>query len=123
VAALRYTVSRRRRIADDTKGARMTLLVLLLVLDAVLHAAILFRFGVKGNEPPLAFTFIDAALAILVFFAVPYALWATLVLSVAGLIGLTLAFGRLAHEKTLERVIWVLDVIVVLTAIYLLFAK
>ena len=102
----------------------MMVLALLLALDAALHAFVIFRFGIedKANVPFLVFAFVDAALAIAVFLAVPYALWATLVLSVIGLIGLTVTFGKPQRDKTLDRVIWGADAVIVLLALYLLFA-
>jgi hypothetical protein len=52
---------------------KMTLL--LVGLLAVLHALLIARFGTKGNEPFLIFAAVDAALALAVYFAVPYVLW------------------------------------------------
>ncbi len=57
----------------------MMVLAAALALNAALHGALVARFGVKGNEPFLAYTFIYAALAVIVALAVPYALWAVLV--------------------------------------------
>lgn len=74
-------------------------------------------------EPPLVFGIVYAALAVAVFLAVPYALWATLILTLAGIAGLTAAFQRIAHEKSIERVIWVLDVAVIVVAAYLISAQ
>jgi hypothetical protein len=102
----------------------MILLALLLALDAALHAFLIFRFGIedKANLPFLVFVFVDAALAVAVFLAVPYVLWATLILSAFGLIGLTLTFGKPQRDKSLDRVIWVVDLVIVVYAAYLLFA-
>lgn len=97
------------------------LLVALLALDAVLHGVVIYRFGPKGQEPFLIFAFVDAALALAVFFAVPYALWATLVLSAVGIIGLTATFNKVPRDKTLDRVIWAIDAAIVLYSAYLLF--
>jgi len=99
----------------------MLLLAAMLAVDAVLHGLIIARFGVKGNEPPLVFGIVDAALAIAVFFAVPYALWATLILVLVGIAGLTVAFRSIPHDKTIERVIWALNAAIILFAGYLLF--
>jgi hypothetical protein len=101
----------------------MTFLVLLLVLDTVLHGLVIYRFGIKdsANLPFLIFAVVDAILAIAVFLAVPYVLWATLVLSALGLVGLTVTFGKPAHEKSLDLVIWVIDLVIVLYAAFLLF--
>ena len=49
----------------------MMLLALLLAIDAVLHAVVVFRFGTKENMPFLVVLVIDAALAALVYLAVP----------------------------------------------------
>src|SRR5207249_3334117 len=107
-----------------TRGAGiMILLVVLLALDAALHAFLIFRFGTDQNVPFLVFAFIDAALAIAVLLVVPYALWATLALSAFGLVGLTVTFSKPQREKNLDRVIWVVDAAIVLYALYLLFAK
>ena len=100
----------------------MTLLAILLLLDAGLHAAVIFRYGTADNNMPfLIFTIIDLVLAIIVFLAVPYAVWAVLILSALGLIGLTLTFGKPQRDKTLDRIIWVLDLAIVVLAAYLLF--
>ena len=101
----------------------ITLLVLLLVINAILHALVIYRFGLgdKANMPFLIFTFVNAGLAALVYFAVPYALWLTLVLSAFGLIGLTVTFNKPQHEKTLDKAVWIADAAVVVCAAYLLF--
>ncbi|CAN5357408.1 hypothetical protein BH10PSE9_BH10PSE9_10270 [soil metagenome] len=103
----------------------MTLLALLLALDAALHGFLIYRFGVsdRANIPFLVFAFVDAALAIAVFFVVPHALWATLVLSAVGLVGLTVTFNKPNREKSLDRIIWVVDLAIVLFAAYLLFVR
>lgn len=101
----------------------MTPLAILLLIDAVLHAAVIFRFGTGDNNMPfLVFGIIDLALAFIVFLAVPYALWAVLILSAIGLIGLTVTFGKPQRDKTLDRIIWVLDAVVIAYTAYLLFA-
>jgi hypothetical protein len=101
----------------------MLLLAILLAVNAILHGAIIARFGVKGNEPPLVFGIADLVLAIVIFLAVPYALWAALIVSLVGIAGLTLQFNRIPHDdKTIERIIWVLDAVIILLAAWLLFA-
>jgi hypothetical protein len=99
------------------------LLALLLAVDAALHAFLVYRFGTadRANIPFLVYAVIDILLAIAVFFAMPYAIWLTLVLQVIGLIGLTVSFNKAQHEKSLDRVIWVVDLLVVLVALYLVF--
>jgi len=99
----------------------LLLLAALLVLDAALHAGVIARFGVKGNEPFLIFAIIDAALAVAVYLAVPYSLWATLALTLFGIAGLTVTFNKVPRDKTLDRVIWAVDAAIILAAIYLLF--
>ena len=79
----------------------MMILAAMLAVDAVLHALVIYRYGVgQANVPFLVFIFVDAALALAVFFAVPYALWATLILSAFGLVGLTVTFNKPQREKT-----------------------
>ena len=102
----------------------MMLLALLLAVDAILHAFVIYRFGTsdRANTPFLIFAVIDALLAIAVFLAMPYAVWLTLILSVIGLVGLTVTFNKPQRtDKTLDRVIQVVDVLIVLLAIYLVF--
>ena len=64
---------------------------------------------------------IDLALAIIVFLAVPYAVWAALILTAIGIVGLTVTFGKPQRDKTLDRIIWVVDLAIVVLAVYLLF--
>ena len=97
----------------------MTLLAVLLAVNAILHGVIIARFGVKGNEPPLVFGLAYAALTIAVFLAVPYAVWAVLIVT---LVGLTVAFKGITHEKSVERIIWVLNAVVICAACVILFA-
>ena len=100
----------------------MLLLAGLLAIDTILHAIVAFRYGTSGPNTPFAiFAVVDLLLTLAVFFAVPYALWATLVLSIIGLIGLTVTFNKPQREKTLDGIIWVVDLLVVLDALYLLF--
>ena len=99
----------------------MMLLALLLAIDAVLHATVVLRFGTKDNNLPfLVFLIIDAVLAVAVYLDVPYGVWASLILSVFGLIGLTVTFNKPQRDKTLDRIIWLVDAAVVLSAIYVL---
>jgi len=86
-----------------------------------LHAFLISRFGTKENMPFLVFALFDAALAVAVYLMVPYALWATLILSAIGLIGLTVTFNKPQRDKMLDRIIWVVDAAVVVCAAYLLF--
>lgn len=99
----------------------MTLLALLLLVDAALHAFLVVRFGTRDNLPFLVFAVIDLALAVIVFLAMPYAVWAALVLTVIGIVGLTVTFGTPQRDKTLDRIIWVVDLAIIAVAVYLLF--
>ena len=99
------------------------LLAAMLAIGAILHGMIIARFGVKGNEPPFVFGIIYAALTVAVLVSVPYALWATFVLTLVGITGLTVGFKRIAHDTTIERVIWVLDAAIILFAGWLLFVR
>ena len=101
----------------------MQLLAALLAFDAVLHALVIIKYGLndKANVPFLIFMFVDAILAVIVFLQLPYALWATLLLSAFGLIGLSVTFNKPQHEKTIDKAIWVVDLVVVVGAAYILF--
>jgi hypothetical protein len=103
----------------------MQWLAALLALNAALLALVIIKYGLadKANVPFLIFTFVNAILAVVVFFQLPYALWATLLLSAFGLIGLTVTFNKPQHEKTIDKVIWVVDLLVVICAAYLLFVR
>ncbi|MBA3909573.1 MAG: hypothetical protein C0524_06720 [Rhodobacter sp.] len=113
-----------RKPQCQREDAQMTtLLAILLAVDAILHGVIIARFGVKGNEPPLVFGLAYAALTVAIFLGIPYALWAVLFVTLVGLVGLTVAYKNISHEKTVERVIWVLNVVIILFASFILFAR
>lgn len=100
----------------------MLLLAVLLAVNAIIHAIVVGRFGLRGNNQPfLVFAVIDALLAAAVFLSVRYAVWAALSLSIVGFIGLNLTFNKPIRDKTLDRVIWGLDAATILFAGYLLF--
>jgi len=100
----------------------MTLLAILLLLDAVLHGVVVFRHGTGDNNMPfLVFGIIDLALAVIVFLGVPYAVWAALVLTVIGIVGLTVTFSKPQRDKTVDRIIWAVDAAIIVFAVYLLF--
>ena len=101
----------------------MLLLAALLLLDTVLHGLVIARFGRAGNEPFLIFAVVYALLTLAVFFAAPFALWATLGLSLVGIVGLTATFNKVARDKSLDRAIWVVDAVVVACAATLLFVR
>ena len=101
----------------------MSLLLTLLVTNAIVHGIVVARFGVRNNNQPfLMFAIVYAALAIAVYLSVPYALWAVLLLAVIGILGLSITFNKPVRDKTLDKIIWLLDAIVVLYTAYLLFA-
>ena len=100
----------------------MTILALILLIDAALHALVIYRYGTGDNNMPfLIFAVVDLVLAIAVFLVWPYALWATLILSVIGIVGLTLTFNKPQRDRTLDKIIWAVGAVIVLGAIYLLF--
>jgi hypothetical protein len=87
------------------------------------HGIVVARFGVRNNNQPfLMFAIVYAALAIAVYLSVPYALWAVLLLAVIGILGLSITFNKPVRDKTLDKIIWLLDAAVVLYTAYLLFA-
>jgi hypothetical protein len=80
----------------------MSLLLSLLVTNAFFHGLVVARFGVKHhNQPFFIFAIIDAALAIAVYFSVLYALWAVLLLSIFGLVGLSVTFNKPVRARRL----------------------
>jgi len=101
----------------------MSLLLALLAANAIVHGIVVVRFGVRNNNQPFfVFALVYAALAIAVYLAVPYALWAVLLLSIIGIIGLSVTFNKPVRDKTLDKVIWLLDAATILYVGYLLFA-
>jgi hypothetical protein len=101
----------------------MSLLLILLTTNAIVHGIVVARFGVRNNNQPfLIFAFVYAALAIAVYLSVPYALWAVLLLAVIGILGLSITFNKPVRDKTLDKVIWLLDATTILYTAYLLFA-
>jgi len=101
----------------------MSLLLVLLATNAIVHGIVVARFGVRNdNQPFVVFAVVYAALAIAVYLSVPYALWAVLLLAVIGIVGLSVTFKKPVRDKTLDKVIWVLDAATILYAGYLLFA-
>jgi hypothetical protein len=101
----------------------MTLLALLLAIDAALHALLVYRFGIKENMSFFVYVFIYAALAVAVLLDLPYVLWLALVLSVIGIVGLTVTFNQPQRDKTIDKGIWVADLAAIICAIYLLFVR
>lgn len=101
----------------------MTLLVVLLFANALLHAVILGRFGIKGNEPPAVFGLAYAGLALAAFRGWPHAQLATLSVTAVGLLGLAINFKKLQHEKTVEKLIFVVGGTLVTCSAYLLLVR
>ena len=100
----------------------ISLLLVLLVVNAILHGIVVIRFGIRNNNQPfLVFAFVYAALAIAVYLSMPYALWAVLLLALFGFVGLNVTFNKPVRDKTLDKIIWLLDAVTVLYAGYLLF--
>jgi len=95
----------------------------MLAADAILHGVIVARFGVKGNEPPIVFGLIYAALTVAVGLGLHFALWVTLAVALVGNVALAVAFRSIQHETTFERVILVLNAAIVLFVVYLLFLR
>ena len=88
-----------------------------------MHGIVVARFGVRNNNQPfLIFAIVYAALAIAVYLSVPYALWMVLLLAVIGILGLSITFNKPVRDKTLDKIIWLLDATVILYTAYLLFA-
>ncbi len=101
----------------------MSLLLSLLATNAFMHGSVVARFGVRNqNQPFFIFAFVNAALAIAVYFAVPYSLWAVLLLSIFGLVGLSVTFNKPIRDKTLDKIIWLLNAATILYVGYLMFA-
>ena len=100
----------------------MAMLIGFLAVNALLHGAVIARFGVRGNNQPFLIGGLAyAALACAVYLSVPYALWGVLVFSIIGITGLTLTFNKPVRAKTLDRLIWLLDAATILLVGYLLF--
>lgn len=95
---------------------------LLLAVNAIVHGIVVARFGIRNNNQPFfVFMLVYALLAIAVYLSMPYALWAVLGLATIGIIGLTVTFNKPVRDKTLDKVIWLLDAATILYAGYLLF--
>lgn len=100
----------------------MSMLIGLLAANALLHGAVIVRFGVRANNQPfLVFGLVYAVLAVAVYLSVPHILWAAFVLSLVGIVGLTLTFNKPVRDKTFDKLIWLLDIAIVLFTGYLLF--
>lgn len=98
----------------------MMLLGFLLIVNAVLHGVIVVRFGIKGNVPPALFGMLYAGLALALFFGWAYATLAVLVVTAVGLVGLAVNFSKLQHDKTVEKIIFLVGPAILACAAYLL---
>lgn len=98
----------------------MTLLSLMLLVNAALHGLIVGCFGIKGNEPPAVFGVLYAALALAMFSGWTYGLVASLAITTIGLVGLALNFKKLQHDPTVEKIIFAVGVAIIAWAAYLL---
>ncbi|MDH5301909.1 MAG: hypothetical protein OEW58_11160 [Gammaproteobacteria bacterium] len=101
----------------------MTLLTFLLATNAALHAIIIGRFGIKGNEPPALFGILYAVLAIVTYSEWAHAIIATLIVTTVGLVGLGLNFKKLQHDTTIEKIIIVVGIVILASAGTLLLGK
>ncbi len=100
----------------------MPLIVGLLAANAILHGIVTARFGMRNNNLPFfVFALIYAALALAVLRSVPNVLWAVLGFSTIGFVGLSVTFNKPIRDKTLDKVIWVLDASTIIATAYLLF--
>lgn len=77
----------------------MSLLLVLPAINAILHGIIVARFEIRNNQPVFVFMLVYAALAIAVYLSVPNVLWAVLLLTTIGAIGLTVTFNKIARDK------------------------
>lgn len=101
----------------------MPLLLALLIANAVLHFIVVGRYGARNhNEPFLIFAFVNVALALAVYFSLPSALWAVLLLALIGIVGLSITFNKPVRGKTLDKLIWFFDATTIVWAARLLFA-
>jgi hypothetical protein len=101
----------------------MTVLALLLAINAVLHVVIVSRFGLKENVAFLVYAVIDAALAVGVFLGLPHVLWVTLILTAIGFVGQLVTLKRLTRDKTIDWAVAAADAATLVCTLYLLFAK
>ena len=81
-----------------------------------------FGTGDQANIPFAVYIALYAVLALLVFMMAPYSVVATLLMGLIGFVGLTVKFNAPKRaDKTLDKAIWIVDLLVVLSAAYLLF--
>ena len=98
----------------------MIVLALAPAINAWVHGLLVSRFGDQPYAPFLVFAYVDAALAVALFFHVPYALWATLILCAFEFVRVAVTFNQAERDKYLDREILTTDGLVVLGAANLL---
>ncbi len=96
----------------------MMILSLLLLVNAMLHGVIIWRFGIKGNVPPAVFGFLYVALALANLQAWTYGVLATLLVTTIGLIGLAVNYRKLQHDPTVEKIIFGVGLAILACAAY-----
>lgn len=101
---------------------RLSPLLGLLVANAIAHGIVVARCGMHSkNLPFFVLMLVYGVLALVVYLAVPHALWAVLLLATISIVGLTVTFNKRIRDKTPDKVIWLLGATTVLYAGYLLF--
>lgn len=100
----------------------MTILILLLLANALLHGIIVGRFGIKGNEPPALFGVLYAGLSLAVFLDWAHASLTALVVTAVGLVGLAVNFKKLQHDTTIEKIVFAVGAATIACVAYLLLA-
>jgi hypothetical protein len=98
----------------------MMLLAVMLAVNAALHAIIIARHGIKGNEPPAAFGVLYAVLALAAFAGSTWVPSAAVLVTAIGLLGLAINFRKLTHDTMIEKIIFGVGAAVILVAAYLL---
>jgi hypothetical protein len=96
----------------------MMLLVALLALDAILHALVLWRFGLSGNGVFVVGTVIYAMLGLAVASGWRSSVWLALVIALIGFSGLALTLGGLDRDPTLDLAILAVDGAVVAACLW-----
>ena len=98
-------------------------LTAILIVEAILHGTIVGRFGLKGNEPPLVFGILYAALAAAAVAGAAFVTWAALVVAVVGTIALAANYRKIPHEKGTERLILGLNALLILYLLAAIFLR
>ena len=98
----------------------MIVLALALAINAWVDGLLVSRFGDQPYAPFLVFAYVDAALAVALFFRLPYVLWATLILCAFEFVRVAITFNKAPRDKHLDKEILIADGLVVVGAAYLL---